>query len=143
MHIQSHPTMAQVQLLLGLCGLPGDDIAPEYLPDFFIARDGDQDIGVAGVEIRGSFALIRSVAVHPGQRSRGLGAQLVAAVERRAAERGATQFFLLTNDAQAFFRGRGYAEVSRCSAPAEIQSCGQFGSSCCGGATLMTKAAGA
>ena len=143
MLIQSHPSMAQVQLLLGLCGLPGDDIAPKGLPDFFIARDGDQDIGVAGVEIRGPYALVRSVAVHPGHRSRGLGAQLVAAVERRAGERGVRQFFLLTNNAQTFFRGRGYAEISRCSAPTEIQSCSQFGSSCCGGATLMTKAAGA
>lgn len=143
MLIQSHPTMAQVRLLLGLCGLPGDDIAPEDLSDFYIASDGDQDIGVAGVEIRGSYALIRSVAVHPGHRSQGLGAQLVEAAEQRAVERGARQLFLLTNDAQAFFRSRGFEETSRCSAPVEIQSCTQFGSSCCGGATLMTKMAGA
>jgi N-acetylglutamate synthase-like GNAT family acetyltransferase len=64
---------------------------------------------------------------------------LLAAVEARAKELGVKQVYLLTNDAQAFFAKHGYAEAQRCSAPAEIQACGQFGSSCCGAATFMSK----
>lgn len=139
MIVCNSPTMAQVQGLLALCHLPGDDIVPAYLADFLVAQEGGQDIGVAGLQVLGPCALVRSVAVHPDHRARGLGARLLAAVEQRASRHGTRQLYLLTNDAQAFFAGRGYAEVSRDAAPAELRACSQFRSSGCGAATLMTK----
>jgi len=141
MHIASNPTMDKVSRLLGQCGLPSDDIFPEYLPNFVLARDGGSDVGVAGLQILGSTALVRSVAVVPTHRSRGLATKLLAAIEQRARSQGVKQLFLLTNDAQAFFAAHGYKELPRSSAPSEIQGCSQFRSSCCGAATLMLKQA--
>ena len=139
MHISSNPTMDQVLRLLAQCGLPSDDILPEYLPNFVLARDGESDVGVAGLQILGSTALVRSVAVVPTHRSRGLGTKLLAAIEQRARSQGVKQLFLLTNDAQTFFMAHGYRESPRSLAPAEIRGCSQFASSCCGAATLMVK----
>jgi amino-acid N-acetyltransferase len=139
MQFSSHPTMAQVARLLAQCGLPSDDILPEHLPNFVLARDGESEVGVAGLQVLGSSGLVRSVAVLPSHRSRGLGTKLLAAVEDRAQGQGVKQLFLLTHDAQSFFLAHGYTESSRCSAPPEVQGCSQFGSSCCGAATLMCK----
>jgi len=141
MQISSNPTMARVAHLLGQCGLPSDDILPEYLPNFVLARDGESDVGVAGLQVFGSTALVRSVAVLPTHRSRRLGTKLLGAIEQRARSQGVKQLYLLTNDAQAFFAAHGYRESPRCSAPAEVQGCSQFGSSCCGAAALMVKEA--
>jgi amino-acid N-acetyltransferase len=131
--------MPEVAALLSSCGLPSEDIGPNSLPNFVVAKEGTTSIGVAGLEVKGSNALIRSVGVALSHRHHGLGAKLLAAVEARAKELGVQHTYLLTNDAQAFFARHGYAEVPRCSAPAEIQACSQFGSSCCGAATLMSK----
>lgn len=139
MQFSSHPSMAQVARLLAQCGLPSDDILLEQLPNFILARDGESEVGVAGLQVLGSNGLVRSVAVLPTHRSRGLGTKLLAAVEERARGQGVRQLFLLTHDAQLFFLAHGYTESSRVSAPAEIQRCSQFGSSCCGAATLMCK----
>lgn len=141
MQISSNPTMAQVARLLGQCGLPSDDILPEYLPNFVLARDGESDVGVAGLQVFGLTALVRSVAVLPTHQSRRLGTKLLEAIEQRARSQGVKQLYLLTNDAQAFFVAHGYREFPRCSAPAEVQGCSQFGSSCCGAAALMVKEA--
>lgn len=143
MQIASHPRRPEVAALLSQCGLPSDDLRPESLPDFVLASEGGEAVGVAGLEVFGATALVRSVGVVPRERSRGLGAQLLAAVEARARARGVGTLYLLTNDSERFFAKHGYAEAARGSAPAEIQGCSQFGSSCCAGATLMSKALGA
>ncbi len=139
MDITTQPALETVREILGQCGLPADDIEPGFLPCFVVAREGDRDLGVAGCQVFGASALVRSVAVRPDGRARGTGAQLLAAVERVAIAHGATRLFLLTHDAQEFFARHGYVAVSRCAAPAEIQGCGQFESACCGAATFMAK----
>lgn len=139
MRISRNPGLPDVAALLNSCGLPSDDIVPSYLPDFVLATEGPAPIGVAGLQVFGARALLRSVGVAPDQRSHGLGTKLVAATEARAKERGVTQLYLLTNDAQAFFARLGYEPVERCAAPPEVQASAQFSSSCCCGATLMSK----
>jgi amino-acid N-acetyltransferase len=139
MHLSANPELQEVSALLASCGLPSEDIKPESLSDFVVVREGDTPLGVAGLEVLGSTALVRSVGVASSHRCHGLGSRLLAAVEVRARARGVKQLYLLTNDAQRFFGKHGYSEVQRHAAPAEIQGCSQFGSSCCGAATLMTK----
>ena len=139
MRLSSNPPLPEVAALLTSCGLPSEDIDLSSLPNFVVAKEGATPVGVAGLEMKGSTALVRSVGVAYSHRQQGLGAILLAAVEARAKELGVKQVYLLTNDAQAFFAKHGYAAVHRCSAPVEIQATGQFGSSCCGAATLMSK----
>ncbi len=139
MRLSSNPPLADVAALLARCGLPSDDIEPAQLADFVVAVNDRHVLGVAGLQCLGAAALVRSVGVDPAQRSRGLGSTLLDAVETRARERGVRQLYLLTNDAAGFFARHGYAALQRCAAPAEIQGCSQFGLSCCGAATLMSK----
>ena len=139
MHLSSSPSRSQVVSLLSQCGLPSDDIRDEYLPNFVLASVGESPIGVAGLQVFGQTALVRSVGVVPEHRQHGVASALLSALEAKARELGVTDLYLLTNDAQQYFAKYGYTELSRCSAPAEIQGCSQFGSSCCGAATLMRK----
>ena len=108
------------------------------LQEFVVIREDDSLLGVAGLQIFGSVALVRSVGVDAAHRSRSLGSSLLAAIEARARQRSVKQLYLLTKDAQLFFYKHGYTELSRCSAPAEIQGASQFGASCCASAILMS-----
>lgn len=139
MEISPNPDLPDVASVLALCGLPGDDIEPAFLPDFVLARQGANPAGVAGMQRLGASALVRSVAVDPRFRSQGLGSRLVAEVERRARGNGVRQLYLLTHDAQPFFARLGYRAVERDCAPPEIRQTAQYASSCCCGATLMAK----
>lgn len=138
-HVARNPSLTDVVALLSRCGLPSDDIDPQWLADFVVVVDDGAPLGVAGLQCFGTTALVRSVGVDAPHRSHGLGARLLGAVEACARERGVRQLYLLTNDAAGFFARHGYAAMQRCAAPAQVQGCTQFGSSCCGAATLMTK----
>jgi hypothetical protein len=78
MRILSNPASTQVFPLLAQCGLSSDDIRSEYLPDFVVAMEGETPVGVAGLQVFGRSALVRSLGVLPSARSHGLGSQLLA-----------------------------------------------------------------
>lgn len=137
MRVSFNPTIQEVTSVLMKCGLSYEDIAAESLQDF-IVKEGLEPVGVAGLGIFGSVALVGSVGVDAAYRSRGLGLNLLTAVEARAKE-GVDQVYLLTNEAQRFFSKHGYMAIQRCSAPAGIQACSQSGLSYCGSATLLKK----
>lgn len=86
-----------------------------------VARDEDGAIRAAAVlstvsTARLRYAVIEDMAVDPGCRSQGVGARLVAFLERELAAQGARWSFLesgLGNDgAHRFFERLGYAPVS-------------------------------
>jgi len=137
--LELSPSLAEAAALLASCGLPSDDIEENFLAHFVVARDGRHAVGLAGLQLLGATALLRSVAVLAPHRSAGLGGRLLRAAEQHARDLGVSEVFLLTNDRQQFFAAHGYCEVSRCSAPAHVQATAQFGSTCCSGATLMRK----
>lgn len=56
---------------------------------YLVALDGDQLIGYAGAHLIWGEAHVTNVAIHPDWRGRGLGEQLMRALEAGAAERGA------------------------------------------------------
>lgn len=138
-YLSRNPSLTDVVALLSRCGLPSNDIDPQWLADFVVVVDRGGPLGVAGLQCFGSTALVRSVGVDARHRSQAWGSRLLGAVEAFAREHGVRQLYLLTHDAAGFFARHGYAAMPRCAAPAEIQGCAQFGSSCCGAATLMTK----
>ena len=139
MNIETFPSLAEAAAVLAACGLPSDDIEPYFLEHFLVARGERGPVGLAGLQLLGDKALLRSIAVIASHRSKGLGGRLVRAAEQHARDAGVNEMFLLTNDASRFFARHGYTEVSRGSAPAEVQATAQFGSTCCGAATLMRK----
>lgn len=106
---------------------------------FFVARDGDDRIGVGGVEQCGTDGLLRSVVVEASVRGEGYGVALCRALEAEARAAGIERLYLLTTTAAEFFAGRGYAEMPREDAPEAIRATTEFAELCPSSATCMRK----
>jgi len=103
--------------LLERSKLSPDGLKP-WLMNTIVGLVGDEVVAVAAFEMYGDAGLLRSVAVIPDLRGRGLGAELVRMVEVLAAERGIGRFYLLTETADDFFSKLGYAKTTREALPA-------------------------
>ena len=97
-----------ITALLSAAALPVEDLDAAMLDAFVVASDGGDLVGVAGLEVYGSNALLRSLAVDPEHGARGLGATLVDAIESEAWARGVTALYLLTTTAAGSFERLGY-----------------------------------
>lgn len=129
-----------IRKLLEESSLPTDDLAQERLDSFLVAEDGDRLIGLIGLELLGTAGLLRSLVVAKEARRAGLGGKLVGSLEAAAQTAGVTEMWLLTVDAQKFFEGHGYREISRAQAPDAVRSTGEFNELCPDDASLMMKA---
>ena len=138
-HIEPVSPLSEVLPLLKDCGLPVSDLAPDSPPLFFGVRSGDGLVAVVGLEIFGAVGLLRSLAVAPGHRGRGLGRALAAFVEDFAAGLGVERLFLLTTTAEAFFARLGYGPTPRESAPEAIRATAQFAALCPASSAFMAK----
>jgi len=127
-----------IERLLTDAGLPLDGLEAA-LPTAVIARAEDGIAGCAAVETYGSTGLLRSVCVAPSFRGGGLGRKLVAAAERLAEEMGASEIYLLTESAAAWFPLLGYAAATRASVPATLAASPEFASACPQSAVLLHK----
>lgn len=139
MNIARKPPEVDVKKLLESVQLPTIDITPEHMEHFFAAWAGSNLEGVVGVELHGSVALLRSLAVVPSKRGSGLGSELLARVEHYAAEKGARSLFLLTTTAESYFKKRGYSQLLRETAPEAIQKTVEFTSICPANSVFMVK----
>ena len=116
--------------LLSAAGLPVEDLNVTMLDAFVVATEGEVCVGVVGLEIHESHALLRSLAVEPRHRFRGLGAKLVDTVETEAQARGVTALYLLTTTAATFFERVGYTAHDRATVPPAIAATTEFSSLC-------------
>ena len=116
--------------LLRAADLPVEDLNAAMLDAFVVATEGGNCVGVVGLEIHESYALLRSLAVEPRHRSRGLGARLVAAIEADARARGVVALYLLTTTATTFFERVGYVAHDRAAVPSAIAATTEFSSLC-------------
>ncbi len=138
-NIEPIANLSEVIALLAECELPVSDISPSGPARFFGIRAEGRLAAVIGLEPLGKIALLRSLAVAPAQRHRGLGRELVAHAEFAAAALGIRTLYLLTTTAADFFEKLGYAHTPRHSAPAEIQTTAQFAGLCPASATVLSK----
>jgi N-acetylglutamate synthase-like GNAT family acetyltransferase len=131
--------VAQVERLLTASGLPLDGVR-EALPMFVVADHGDAIVGVAGLELCGNHALLRSVAVADDWRSRGLGRALVTRVISDAEARGVQALYLLTTTADRYFPSFGFHTIARDEVPDDVRATKEFRSACPASATVMYRA---
>ncbi|MEX2154572.1 MAG: arsenic resistance N-acetyltransferase ArsN2 [Gemmatimonadaceae bacterium] len=111
----------------------------EALKDFVVA-DADGDIvGVAGLEVCCDDALLRSVAVLPEWRSRGVGRALVTRAIAEAESRGIRALYLLTTTAEHYFPSFGFKKISRAEVPDAVRETDEFTKACPASATVMTR----
>lgn len=125
--------------ILSACRLPAQDLTEGHLEHFFLLRNRSEALGSVGLEIHGDCGLLRSLAVDEAHRGGGLGERLVRRIESHAGEQGIGEIYLLTTTAEDFFRGLGYAEVTRGEVPDPILQCKQFSGICPATAPALKK----
>ena len=130
--------LAAIEQLLVASGLPLDGVR-EALAGFVVAETGDEVVGVAGLEVCCDEALLRSVAVAPEWRSRGLGCALVTRVISDAETRGIRALYLFTTTAERYFPSFGFRRISREEVPASVRGTVEFSSACPASATVMCR----
>lgn len=129
-----------MRALLAGQGLPSEDVvASREASRFHLVEQDGQILGCAGLEVYGTDALLRSVAVTPAMRSSGLGRALVGIAERDAAAIGVQRLFLLTTSAADYFNRIGYQSCDRSVAPLPVQTSSQFSGLCPATAVCMSK----
>jgi len=94
------------------------------------------------VERCGAYGLLRSVAVDPSARGRGVGAAMTEKLIAYSAASGLRELYLLTTTAEKYFPAFGFDETPRTSVPAEIQQTGEFKEICPSSATVMRRTLG-
>jgi amino-acid N-acetyltransferase len=104
--------LRQLVALLKASDLPIAGFAA-HVANTIIARESDQIVGCATVEVYGGAGLLRSVAVAPERRGEGLGQRLTAAALDLARRRGVRTVYLLTTTADGFFPKVGFAVIDR------------------------------
>ncbi len=129
--------LPRVERLLTESSLPLAGVS-EALKDFVVAEAGGDLVGVAGLEICRDDALLRSVAVSPGWRSRGLGRQLVTRAIAEAESRGLRALYLLTTTAEHYFPSFGFKHISRDDVPDAVRATEEFTTACPASAAVMT-----
>lgn len=125
-----------VETLLEASELPVVEVA-EWLDRYVVARDADRIVGVAGLEVHGSDGILRSVAVDPSHRGRGLGDRLTAAVIERARSEGLRRLYLLTTTAEDYFGRRGFRRIAREAASEDARKSVEFREACPASAAVM------
>ena len=110
-----------------------------HLPTMLVAREGEQIVGTAALELYADGALLRSVAVDPRQQGKQLGHQLTDAALQLATTHGANIVFLLTTTADRFFPKFGFERISREQVPASVRQSVEFQSACPASAIVMRK----
>ena len=128
--------LAAVEQLLTASGLPADGVA-DALCTFIVAESDERIVGVVGLEICCEHALLRSTAVAPEWRDRGLGRQLVERIIAEAEARNISALYLLTTTAERYFPTFGFVKTTRDAVPEPVQRTGEFVSACPASATVM------
>jgi len=127
---------ASVLSLLARVGLPQEGLV-EVLSTTIVARQASQVIGCAALEVYGTVALLRSVAVDSVHRSHGLGRQLVEAQLEEAHRRGIQEVYLLTETASDYFPRFGFRPIERSAVAPALHASVEWTTACPASAQAM------
>jgi amino-acid N-acetyltransferase len=122
--------------LLEQAGLPQVGVR-EALAGFLVAESRGRIVGCIGLEGQGRSRLLRSAAVAPRHRGRGVGQSLVRALLAMARKESCRSLFLLTTTAAAFFERFGFLRASRQDVPRNVRRYAEFRGACPESAVLM------
>jgi amino-acid N-acetyltransferase len=129
--------LPEILALLEECELPKEGLVT-HLSTTLVARKGKEIVGCSALELYQEFALLRSVAVKPAFRKRGLGLKLTRAALDLAKHCQVTNVYLLTETASTFFSKVGFVRVPRSDVPENIQCSTEFTTLCPDTAAVMT-----
>jgi len=124
--------------LLAASKLPRAGIE-DHVASTLVARADSDVVGSAALELYGSAALLRSVAVATRLRGRGLGAALTVAALDLARRSGVRTVYLLTETAGRFFPKFGFATITRAQVDPVVLESPEFTTACPKSALVMVK----
>jgi amino-acid N-acetyltransferase len=124
--------------LLQSAALPIEDL-PHSLESFILAKEDGHVVGSVGVELYGTTALLRSLAVTATKQGTGLGKYLVEQAMQLAFQHGVQAVYLITTTATGFFQNQGFTLVDRTQVPASIRQTAQFTGICPSSAMVLCK----
>jgi amino-acid N-acetyltransferase len=120
---------AELRAFIAAAGLPVDDVQPGA-QQYLLAREGGRLVGTVGLEVVGSAALARSLAVAADRRGEGIGEKLLEALAERALSQGIKVLYSLTITAERYATARGFERIDRRDVPPGIVALAQFRSLC-------------
>ncbi len=109
----------------------------EHIHNFYLAKLDNKIIGSVGIEIYGKYGVIRSTAVLPEHRKKGIGAKLAGHMLDYAREKGIEELYLKTENEATFFKSVGFIGVSPDHIPEEVRHSEMLAESCCSTADTM------
>jgi amino-acid N-acetyltransferase len=104
-----------------------------------VAREDGALVGTAALELYGTAALLRSVAVWSARRGQGLGQALTIAALDLGRERGVATVYLLTETASEFFPKLGFRPIARADVDAAVLGSAEFTMVCPQSALVMVR----
>jgi amino-acid N-acetyltransferase len=123
--------------LLRDCDLPMDGLEDQFGPAYSVGEVEGKIIGLAGVETHGPDGLLRSAAVAPVWRGKGIGEALTRDRIAWARRLGLRGLYLLTTTARDWFPRFGFSAAERDRAPEAIRASREFAGACPASATCM------
>ncbi len=124
--------------LLRSCLLPYEDVDLRRM-DFILAKRGSSTIGVIGMERFGTISLLRSFAVDPAYRRKGVSNALMRLILSVALEHGMRRFFLMTTTVEKTCFKLGFKVIGRSEVPEEIKGTTEFKGLCPISAVCMVR----
>ncbi len=109
--------------------LPQDGLS-DHVATTLVAREDHAIVGSAALELYGTVALLRSVAVADQLRGQGLGQQLTKEALKLAEQHGVTLVYLLTETASGFFPRLGFRPIPRSEVAPAIHASTEWTTAC-------------
>jgi amino-acid N-acetyltransferase len=126
-----------VRALLIASDLPDAGLDEQFGEGYAVAVSNGSIVGAEGIEVYDRDGLLRSAAIAPAWRGRGLGDALTRDRIAWSRRRHLSALYLLTTTAADYFPRFGFVPVSRDAAPAGIRESREFSSACPDTAVFM------
>lgn len=136
--IESNEDLFEATELLKKLQLPYSDLIDSPV-NLYQLKQQNRLIGMAGLELYGGYALLRSLAIIPEMQKQGIGKEITREIEQIAQQHKVKELYLLTTTAALFFGKLGFQSISRSEVPATIQQTSEFASICPDSAICMRK----
>ena len=128
-----------IQKILDRVSLPVDGVQ-SHLQNFLVYETAGEIVACGGFEAYFPAVLVRSVAVLPAYRGKGIGQNLIRTLLEKFRAEQFKKVFLLTFDAEEYFqRHFGFQAVNRFQAPPAIRNSVEFITACPQSAICMVK----
>jgi amino-acid N-acetyltransferase len=127
--------LPDIRALLQGAGIASD--VDRLITCFLVAREDGRVVACAALEEYEGVGLLRSVAVDPSHRDRGLARSLVTTLIERAHSRGLAAVYLLTDTAADYFARHGFRTITRAQVRHAVLASEQFRGENCASSTVM------